>query len=221
MALRDDTTRIILERRAAFVAAALATLAGCGQAVSPRNLAPAASDSNNAATASAREQSSHPVATAASTGSSLERGPASTSDPAAAPVASATGELVVSRPAVAMVCLSIKIQPSAKFATGQVRIEPSQHLVLDELAKLLAARPQVRLQLRGHTDDREDRYGLRLGKQRAVAVRQYLIAKGVDPSRLCVSGLGNTMPIASNETAAGRASNRRVGFRPLDPNESC
>ena len=63
----------------------------------------------------------------------------------------------------------------------------------------------------GHTDDKwESDYNMKLSKERAESVRSHLISQGVDSSRMITTGVGETMPIASNTTRAGRAANRRV-----------
>ena len=56
----------------------------------------------------------------------------------------------------------------------------------------------------------EDDYNMELSKERAAAVRDYLVSQGVDPARMVTKGMGETMPIADNTTRAGRAANRRV-----------
>jgi len=63
----------------------------------------------------------------------------------------------------------------------------------------------------GHTDDvGDDAYNQDLSEQRAKAVRDYLVSKGLDPSIIFTTGMGESMPIASNNTPEGRAENRRV-----------
>ena len=63
----------------------------------------------------------------------------------------------------------------------------------------------------GHTDDKWDAdYNMKLSKERAATVRDYLISQGVDSTRIVTTGAGETMPIADNSTRAGRAANRRV-----------
>ncbi|GMQ88022.1 MAG: hypothetical protein BMS9Abin08_1239 [Gammaproteobacteria bacterium] len=67
------------------------------------------------------------------------------------------------------------------------------------------------IEIIGHTDDvGDDRYNQQLSEQRAQAVGEYLLKVGVDPSKMVVMGAGDTMPVASNATDAGRAENRRV-----------
>lgn len=63
----------------------------------------------------------------------------------------------------------------------------------------------------GHTDDvGDDAYNMNLSMQRAKSVRDYLVSKGLDPNKIVTTGMGESMPIASNSTPEGRAENRRV-----------
>jgi OOP family OmpA-OmpF porin len=63
----------------------------------------------------------------------------------------------------------------------------------------------------GHTDDKwDDDYNMELSKNRAATVREFLVSQGVDASKTVITGRGESMPIASNTTKAGRAQNRRV-----------
>ena len=67
------------------------------------------------------------------------------------------------------------------------------------------------LEVVGHTDDKgDDNDNMLLSEKRAAAVRDYLISKGIDASKMITSGMGETMPVASNDTKEGRAQNRRV-----------
>lgn len=69
----------------------------------------------------------------------------------------------------------------------------------------------VYVEIIGHTDDvGDDAYNLQLSEQRAEAVRDYLVANGADASKIVTVGMGESMPIASNQTEEGRAENRRV-----------
>lgn len=82
---------------------------------------------------------------------------------------------------------------------------------LDQLAEFLAENPEVIIRISGHTDNAGDP-GLNkaLSLDRASAVRDYLVEKGVAFERLRISGWGGTRPIASNATETGRSKNRRV-----------
>ena len=63
----------------------------------------------------------------------------------------------------------------------------------------------------GHTDDKwDEEWNMRLSKERAATVTAFLESQGVDPAKIVTTGMGETMPIASNTTKAGRAANRRV-----------
>ena len=70
------------------------------------------------------------------------------------------------------------------------------------------------VEAQGHTDSQgSDAYNLRLSQQRAESVREYLVSQGVEPGRITARGYGESQPIASNDTADGRATNRRVTLR--------
>ncbi len=99
------------------------------------------------------------------------------------------------------------------FALDSAEILPQSEPVLDAAAVVLREYPEVRMSIRGHTDAiADDTYNLALSKARAEAVAAWLAAHGVDPARLAADGLGETQPIDTNETEAGRARNRRVEF---------
>ncbi|MBP5515341.1 MAG: OmpA family protein [Bacteroidales bacterium] len=87
---------------------------------------------------------------------------------------------------------------------------------LQQLLALLKEYPEMRIEVRGHTDGRGSvDYNNRLSENRAKAVVDFLVSKGVDQRRLQYKGFGKSMPIDSNATEAGRARNRRVEFRIL------
>jgi outer membrane protein OmpA-like peptidoglycan-associated protein len=80
-----------------------------------------------------------------------------------------------------------------------------------KLGRILNEYPDTRLTIQGHTDSKgDDNYNRQLSAQRADAVRDYLIANGVIGGRLNTTAYGETAPVASNDTEAGRAQNRRV-----------
>lgn len=100
------------------------------------------------------------------------------------------------------------------FETGKAVIKPASYSLLDELVALLEEYPKAYISLIGHTDSQggEDA-NLQLSKDRAAAVKAYLIKKGIDESRITSDGFGEMRPIASNESAEGRAKNRRVEMK--------
>ena len=84
---------------------------------------------------------------------------------------------------------------------------------LDKLAEVLKNNPDTNINIYGHTDSKgSDEYNLSLSERRAAAVKSYLVSKGIASSRMLTMGVGEKEPIASNDTEAGRAQNRRVEF---------
>jgi outer membrane protein OmpA-like peptidoglycan-associated protein len=91
---------------------------------------------------------------------------------------------------------------------------PQSFGLLDDVARVLNAHPEISIVIEGHTDDTGNAQRNReVSQARAEAVRDYLIKKGVAPRRLQAKGYGPDRPIAPNATAPGRAKNRRVEFR--------
>ena len=100
------------------------------------------------------------------------------------------------------------------FKTNSAVITPTSKLVLDSAVAYLKARPNAAAEVRGHTDSvGNDAANMRLSKARAEAVRDYLVAGGIDAGRLTANGYGETEHIAPNDTPAGREQNRRVTLR--------
>lgn len=84
---------------------------------------------------------------------------------------------------------------------------------LDKLVTVLKNNPDTNINIYGHTDSiGSDAANLRISAQRAAAVKNYFVANGISASRMFTEGLGKSSPIASNDTDAGRAKNRRVEF---------
>ncbi|MCD6498559.1 MAG: OmpA family protein [Deltaproteobacteria bacterium] len=108
----------------------------------------------------------------------------------------------------------IELKQKIYFDTGKATLLAMSKGLLDKVADLVKANPQVKLiRIEGHTDSRGNaKRNLVLSQRRAEAVRQYLIAKGVGPDRLQSVGYGDTRPIQPNTTRKGRAANRRVEF---------
>jgi outer membrane protein OmpA-like peptidoglycan-associated protein len=108
----------------------------------------------------------------------------------------------------------IEILEKVFFNTAKTTIQALSYPLLDEVAGILKEYPDIRsLRVEGHTDSRGGAgYNLRLSQGRADAVRQYLIDKGIDPSRLVSQGYGEDRPIDPASTDAAYEQNRRVEF---------
>ena len=97
------------------------------------------------------------------------------------------------------------------FETDKAVIKQQSYSMLDEIVDILNQYPDYDIRLSGHTDNvGNDAYNLTLSQNRVDAVMQYLSEKGIRASRMEATGYGKTRPIATNNTAMGRALNRRV-----------
>ncbi|MEE3447103.1 MAG: DUF5723 family protein [Bacteroidales bacterium] len=98
-----------------------------------------------------------------------------------------------------------------QFESGKSTILRSSYPVLDQVVKVMIENPDYKLIISGHTDSSGDpEKNMTLSKERADAVKQYLIVHGVPGHRLTAEGYGDTRPVADNKTTKGRALNRRV-----------
>lgn len=85
--------------------------------------------------------------------------------------------------------------------------------VLDEFIEFLNENPNIKVKIQGHTDNiGGDAFNLTLSENRAHSVYEYLVSRGVSSSRLSYKGFGETQPVDTNDTEAGRAMNRRTEF---------
>ena len=101
-----------------------------------------------------------------------------------------------------------------QFETGSARLTSDARLALDEVARTLKNQRNLQIEITGHTDDQgNDAFNQLLSQQRAESVRQHLIGRGVDADRMTAVGLGETLPVAANDTEEGRDRNRRVEFK--------
>lgn len=115
-----------------------------------------------------------------------------------------------------MVKDEVMIMRNIFFATDSYELRPESTVELDRLVLMLAQNPQVRIEVGGHTDDQgTPDYNQRLSEQRAKAVAQYLWHHGIEQARVKWTGFGETKPIDTNSTEAGRAQNRRTEVKVL------
>jgi outer membrane protein OmpA-like peptidoglycan-associated protein len=107
--------------------------------------------------------------------------------------------------------LRIIVPSDISFPVGQATITPNFRSMLDNFAQSLQQNPETTVTIVGHTDATgSSTVNEPLSLQRADAVRDYLVSRGVASSRIVVDGRGAREPVASNDTEAGRARNRRV-----------
>lgn len=100
-----------------------------------------------------------------------------------------------------------------QFETGKHIIKPSSFRILNQIADVLKMHKDYLVEIRGHTDNMGNAAkNKELSDRRAKEVMKYLVKKGVEAKQLSAVGFGQTIPVASNKTAAGRALNRRVEF---------
>jgi outer membrane protein OmpA-like peptidoglycan-associated protein len=111
----------------------------------------------------------------------------------------------------------IQVLKKIEFEFGSSRISPASYPILDEVVRLLVANPEITLMsVEGHTDNvGSDELNMRLSKERAKSAMDYLVQKGIERGRLTSEGFGESRPLdspKSNDTAEGRAKNRRTEF---------
>lgn len=103
-----------------------------------------------------------------------------------------------------------------QFESNKANLKTSSYPTLNNIADVLKAQPDMKVEIQGHTDSRgKHDYNVGLSQRRAETVKAYLVTRGVDSERMVPRGYGPARPIAPNSTAQGRASNRRVEFKPI------
>ena len=108
------------------------------------------------------------------------------------------------------------ILEGVNFEFDSAKLTSDSYAVLDRVVLALQDWPSIRVEVGGHTDSvASDEYNRELSDHRAKVVRDYLISRGSDRSRLEAKGYGESEPITTNDTEAGRAKNRRVELKKL------
>ena len=107
--------------------------------------------------------------------------------------------------------ITLNMPSGITFDFDKSNLKPEFYPVLDNVARTLQEYNQTVVEVAGHTDSvGSDAYNQKLSEQRANAVASYLQSRGLNRERFIVVGAGESRPVASNDTEAGRAQNRRV-----------
>jgi len=110
--------------------------------------------------------------------------------------------------------INLNMPGNITFDTAKANIKPNFNPVLDDLGSVLNKYPETVIEVQGHTDDVGSASdNLKLSQSRAQIVSSALASRGIDSNRLKSVGYGESIPVASNETPAGRENNRRVEIK--------
>lgn len=116
--------------------------------------------------------------------------------------------------------LVVTLGDEVLFDVDEAELKPGGMQRLARVAEFLRHNPDRNVLVEGHTDSTApDDYNLALSQRRANAVEDFLIAQGVDPTRISAIGYGEGQPLATNDTVAGRQANRRVEIVVLNAGE--
>ncbi len=110
--------------------------------------------------------------------------------------------------------LAVTFKGDVTFDTNSAEVRPGLYSEINRVAGVMTQYPETLIRVEGHTDSvGADAYNMDLSTRRANAVKTLLVQRGVADSRIEVVGYGETMPIATNDTEAGRQKNRRVEIK--------
>jgi len=99
------------------------------------------------------------------------------------------------------------------FETGKATLTPQSHLELDKAIDLLRTNPTMVIEVGGHTDNTgDDATNMKLSHDRAKAVREYMVGRGIASDKIQAKGYGESNPIANNDSDEGKRANRRTEF---------
>lgn len=105
------------------------------------------------------------------------------------------------------------VMNNIQFEVNSYTLKPDSFSVLDEIASMLTDHSDVSLSIQGHTDsDGTNSFNQELSENRAAAVKEYLVKKGVSSKRLSTTGFGESKPVDKSGTNMAKAKNRRVEF---------
>lgn len=110
--------------------------------------------------------------------------------------------------------IAITLKGDIVFDTDSAQVNPGLLSEIDRIADIMIQYPETRIRVEGHTDSRgSEEYNMELSRRRADAVKDLLVKRGVNPVRITIVPLGESLPRATNDTPAGRMLNRRVEIK--------
>ena len=116
--------------------------------------------------------------------------------------------------------IKVDIPSDAGFDTGRSTVRPELAGVLRQFSMGMRNNPTTRINIVGHTDNTgNDSINNPLSRDRAASTRDYLVSQGVPYERITIDGRGSSQPVASNDSASGRARNRRVEIYVAQPQQ--
>ncbi len=127
-------------------------------------------------------------------------------------------EVVVEKPSIVEKPVEERwILVGVSFDFNSAELKPESFPALLHAVQVLLMKPDMKVEIQGHTDNvGTEKQNLIVSQARAESVRNYLIARNIDPSRLSAKGYGESQPIGDNTTPEGRAMNRRIEFKILN-----
>lgn len=110
--------------------------------------------------------------------------------------------------------LALTFRSDFTFDVNSAILRPGLNSELDRIAQILNAYPQTTIRVEGYTDNTgTEAYNQQLSEQRANSVKNALVQRGISPSRIIAIGMGESNPVADNNSSFGRQQNRRVEVR--------
>ena len=100
-----------------------------------------------------------------------------------------------------------------RFDVGKATLKPESMGIINNIVEMMKEHPELKFSIEGHTDsDGDNEFNQKLSEDRAMTVKNKLVERGISPERLGSKGFGETTPVDQNNTAEGKANNRRVEF---------
>ncbi len=123
-------------------------------------------------------------------------------------------EVVVEKPVAQAARNDNWVLVGVNFDFDKATLRPEAYPILLHATTVMLNNPDLKVEIQGHTDSiGSEAYNQKLSERRANAVKNYLLARGIAANRLSIKGFGETSPMADNNTAEGRAMNRRIEFK--------